>query len=143
MGWVFPIVLWSIFALILILKNFQNINDYIFGILIKEIKTFNPINVYHVCLRWFLIVGCLISVWFGKVFVNIPFHRGAHIPSFTFQEFHNASIWNISKLNIHFIFPSMVYPGPPHQVFVWERGLGGVLDMNGMGLWNPSHDWKK
>ncbi len=53
-----------------------------------------------------------------KVFVNIPFHRGARIPLFTFQEFRNASIWNISKLNGHFIFPSMVYPRCPHQVFV-------------------------
>jgi hypothetical protein len=37
-GWVFPIVLWSIFTLILRPKNFQDINDYIFGIWIKEIK---------------------------------------------------------------------------------------------------------
>jgi len=28
-------------------------------------------------------------VW--KVFVNIPFHRSASIPSFTFQEFQDAS----------------------------------------------------
>jgi hypothetical protein len=54
-----------------------------------------------------------------------------------------VSIWNISKLNGRFILPSMAYPGPPHQVLVWENGLGGVLDMNGMGLWNPSHDWRK
>ncbi len=54
-----------------------------------------------ICLAW-------------KVFVNIPFHRGARIPLFTFQEFWNASIWNISKLNGHFISPSMVYLGPPH-----------------------------
>ncbi len=40
-----------------------------------------------------------------KVFVNIPFHKGAHIPSFTFQKFRNANIWNISKLNGHFICP--------------------------------------
>ncbi len=53
-----------------------------------------------------------------KVFVNIPFHRGADIPSFTFQEFQDASIWNINKLNGHFILPSMAYPGPPHQVLV-------------------------
>ncbi len=53
-----------------------------------------------------------------KVFINIPFHRGVHIPSFTFQEFQNVSIWNISKLNGHFILPSMVHLGPPHQVFV-------------------------
>jgi len=42
-----------------------------------------------------------------KVFVNIPFHRGAHIPSFTFQAFRYVNIWNISKLNGHFILPSM------------------------------------
>jgi hypothetical protein len=53
-----------------------------------------------------------------KVFVNIPFHMGACIPSFTFQEFRDASIWNISKLNGHFILPSMAYPKRPHQVFV-------------------------
>jgi hypothetical protein len=53
-----------------------------------------------------------------KVFVNIPFHKGVRIPSFTFQEFQDASIWNISKLNGHFILPSMVYPRPPHQVLV-------------------------
>ncbi len=53
-----------------------------------------------------------------KVFVNIPFHMGARIPLFTFQEFRNASIWNISKLNGHFILPSMAYPKRPHQVFV-------------------------
>jgi hypothetical protein len=53
-----------------------------------------------------------------KVFVNIPFHRGAHIPWFTFREFQDANIWNISKLNGHFILPSMAYLGPPHQVLV-------------------------
>ncbi len=53
-----------------------------------------------------------------KVFVNIPFHKGARIPSFTFQEFRDASIWNISKLNGHFILPSMAYPEPPHQILV-------------------------
>jgi hypothetical protein len=62
---------------------------------------------------WLLDI-CL--VW--KVFVNIPFHKGVYIPSFTFQEFRNANIWNISKLNGHFILPSMAYPEPPHQVFV-------------------------
>jgi hypothetical protein len=55
-------------------------------------------------------------VW--KVFVNIPFHMGAYIPLFTFQEFREASIWNIIKLNGHFILPSMAYPRPPHQVLV-------------------------
>jgi hypothetical protein len=80
-------------------------------------------------------------VW--KVFVNIPFHEGARIPSFIFQEFWDATIWNIIKLNVHFNLPSMVYPRRPHQVLVWERGLGGVLNMNGMGLWNPSCDWRK
>ncbi len=55
-------------------------------------------------------------VW--KVFINIPFHMGVRIPSFTFQEFRDASIWNISKLNGHFILPSMAYPRRPHQVFV-------------------------
>jgi hypothetical protein len=58
-----------------------------------------------ICLAW-------------KVFVNIPFRMGARIPSFTFQEFQDASIWNISKLNGHFILPSMVYPKPPHQVLI-------------------------
>jgi hypothetical protein len=53
-----------------------------------------------------------------KVFVNIPFQKGVHIPFFTFQKFQNASIWNVSKLNGHFILPSMAYPGPPHQVFI-------------------------
>jgi hypothetical protein len=36
---------------------------------------------------WMLDI-CL--VW--KVFVNIPFHGGANIPAFTFQEFQDASI---------------------------------------------------
>ncbi len=53
-----------------------------------------------------------------EVFINIPFHKGACIPLFTFQEFRDASIWNISKLKGHFILPSMAYPGPPHQVLV-------------------------
>jgi hypothetical protein len=53
-----------------------------------------------------------------KVFVNIPFHRGVRIPSFTFQEYRDVNIWNISKLNGHFILPSMAYPGPPHQVLI-------------------------
>jgi hypothetical protein len=53
-----------------------------------------------------------------KVIVNIPFHRGARIPSFTFQEFRDVSIWNISKLNGHFILRSMAYPIRPHEVFV-------------------------
>ncbi len=75
-----------------------------------------------------------------NVFVNIPFHEGVHIPLFTFQEFQDDSIWNTSKLNGHFILPYMAYLGPPDQIFVWENELGGVLDMNGMGLWNPSHD---
>jgi hypothetical protein len=75
-----------------------------------------------------------------NVLLNIPFHKGAYIPSFTFQEFRYASICNISKLNDHFILPIVVCHGHPHQVFVRKRGLGGVLDMNGMGLWNPSHD---
>jgi hypothetical protein len=58
-----------------------------------------------ICLAW-------------KVFVNIPIHMGACIPSFTFQEFQDASIWNISKLNGHIILPYMTYPEPPHQVLV-------------------------
>ncbi len=58
-----------------------------------------------ICLAW-------------KVFVNIPFHKGVRIPSFTFQEFRDASIWNIRKLNGQFILPSMAYPRPPHQVLV-------------------------
>ncbi len=86
--------------------------------------------LFDICLVW-------------KVFVNIPFHKGACIPSITFQEFWDVSIWNINKLNVHFILPSMAYPKHPHQVLVWEKGLGGVLDMNGMGFWNPSHDWKE
>jgi hypothetical protein len=49
-----------------------------------------------------------------KVVVKIPFHGGVRIPLFTFQEFQDASIWNISKLNGHFILPSMAYLGPPH-----------------------------
>jgi hypothetical protein len=53
-----------------------------------------------------------------KVFVNIPFHRGAHIPLVTFQEFQDVSIWNISKLNDHLILPFMTYVGRPHQVFI-------------------------
>jgi len=128
-GWIFSIILWSISTLILEPNFFQNVNNYIFGIWIKEIKKVNAINVYHVCPRWFLIVGCLTFIWLGKL--NIPFPRGACIPSFTFQELWDESIWNISKLNGHFILPSMLYFGPPHQVLVWERGLGGVLDMNG------------
>jgi hypothetical protein len=75
-----------------------------------------------------------------KVFVNIPFHRGAHILLFTFQEFRIANIWNISKLNGHFNLPSMAYLGPPQQILVGKKRLDGVLDMNGMGFWNPSHD---
>ncbi len=55
-------------------------------------------------------------VW--KVFVNIPFNMGVHIPWFTFQEFRDANIWNISKLNGHFILPSIAYLRPPHQVLV-------------------------
>jgi len=78
-----------------------------------------------------------------KVFVNIPLHMGAHIPLFTFQELWDVSIWNIIKSNVHFILPSMAYPRCSHQVFVWEKGLGGVLDMNGMRLWNPLHDWRE
>ncbi len=78
----------------------------------------------EICLAW-------------NVFVNIPFHEGAHIPSFTFQELWDANIWNINKLNVHFILPSIVYPGCPHQVHVWEKKLGGVLDMNGMGFFEP------
>jgi hypothetical protein len=58
-----------------------------------------------ICLAW-------------KVFVNIPFHKGVGILSVTFKEFRDASIWNINKLNGHFILPSMVYPKPPHQVLV-------------------------
>ncbi len=54
-----------------------------------------------ICLAW-------------KVFVNIPFHMGVSIPLFTFQEFRDASIWNINKLNGHFILPSLMYLGPPH-----------------------------
>ncbi len=74
-----------------------------------------------------------------KVFVKNPFHRGACILLFTFQEFQDASIWNISKLNGHFILPFTLYPGRPHQVFIWERGLGGVLDMNVVSVftWLP------
>jgi hypothetical protein len=53
-----------------------------------------------------------------KVFVNISFYAGACIPLFTFQEFQDVNIWNISKLNSHFILPFVVYPGPPHQVLV-------------------------
>ncbi len=49
-GWVFPIILYSISTLILRPKNFQNVNDYIFCIWIKEIKKINAINVYHVSL---------------------------------------------------------------------------------------------
>ncbi len=45
-----------------------------------------------ICLAW-------------KVFINTPFHRGARIPSFTFQEFQNTSIWNISKLNVTLFCP--------------------------------------
>jgi hypothetical protein len=80
-----------------------------------------------ICLAW-------------KFFVNNPIHSGVRISLFTFQEFQDASIWNINKLNGRFILPSMAYIGPPHQVLVGEKRLGGVLDMNGMGLWNPSHD---
>ncbi len=61
--------------------------------------------LFDICLAW-------------KVFVNIPFHKGAYISSFTFQKFRDVSIWNISKLNGHFILLSMAYPGRPHQVFV-------------------------
>jgi hypothetical protein len=75
-----------------------------------------------------------------KVFINIPFHVGVHITSFTFQFFWDVNIWNISKLNVHFILPSMVYHGCPHQVLTLKKELDGVLDMNGMGFWNPSHD---
>jgi len=80
-------------------------------------------------------------VW--KVFVNISFHKGACIPSFTFLEFRDVSIWNTSKLNGHCILAFMVYPACPHQILVWESGLGGVLDMNGMGIYNSSHDWRE
>jgi hypothetical protein len=78
-----------------------------------------------------------------KVFVNIRFHGGACIPSFTVQEFRDVNIWNINKMNVHFILPFMVYPERPHQALVWKRGLGGVLDMNGMKIWTLSHDWRE
>jgi hypothetical protein len=58
-----------------------------------------------------------------KVFANIPFHKGASIPLFTVQEFWDASIWNINKLNVHLIFLSMSYLKHPHQVFVCEGGI--------------------
>jgi hypothetical protein len=63
-------------------KNSQDINDYIFGI--KEIEKgeghkFLPRIPKVVFDSWLLNI-CL--AW--KVFVNIPFHRGARIPSFTF-----------------------------------------------------------
>jgi hypothetical protein len=62
--------------------------------------------LFDICLVW-------------KVFANIPFHKGVRIPFFTFQEFRDGSLWNISKLNGHFILLSMAYLGPPHQVLVW------------------------
>jgi len=70
--------------------------------------------MFEVVFDSWLLDNCL--VW--KVFVNIPFHGGVRILSFTFQELWDASIWNISKLNVHFNFPSMMYLGCPHQVFV-------------------------
>jgi len=55
----------------------------------------------------------------------------------------NWDIYSWHRLVHTFVWLSMAYLGPPHEVLVWESGLGGVLDMNGMGLWNPSHDWRK
>jgi hypothetical protein len=68
-------------------------------------------------------------VW--KVFVNIPFHWGVCIPSFTFWEFWNVNIWNINNLNVHFILPSMAYLGHPHQVLYLRKGT----------WWGFGHEW--
>ncbi len=142
MGWVFPIVLWLISALILIPKNFQNVNNYIFGIWIKEIKYVNAINVYHICPRWFLIVGCLTSIWLGK-FLETFHSTGCSYPLVHLLIIPRCEHVEHKQINGHFILPTMAYPESPLQVLVWKRGLGGVLDMNGMGFWNPSHDWRK
>jgi len=59
------------------------------------------------------------------VFLHFTLLQGCSYPSFTFQKFQDANIWNISKLHGHFILPSMAYPRPSCQVLVWKRGLVG------------------
>jgi hypothetical protein len=66
-----------------------------------------------------------------KVFVNTPFHRGIHIASFTFQEFQDANICNINKLNVHFILLSMAYLRHPHQSPCLRKGT----------WWGFGHEW--
>ncbi len=65
-----------------------------------------------------------------QVFINIPFHKGACIPSLTFQEFWDVNIWSISKLNVHYI------------------ALHGISWMSTLNLclrkgtwWGFGHDW--
>jgi hypothetical protein len=40
--------------------------------------------------------------------------------------------------SIYFTFHGISQTSTPSPCL--KKGLGGVLDMNGMGLWNPSHD---
>jgi hypothetical protein len=44
------------------------------------------------------------------------------------------------QIECSFYFALHGVPKRPHQVFVWEKGINGGLDMNGMGFWTPSHD---
>jgi len=83
--------------------------------------------------------SCLLDirlVWKG--FVNIPFHGGPysliHLPRIL-----GCEHMEHKQIECSLYFALHGVPGHPHQVFVSERG-GGVLDMNGMRLWNPSHD---
>jgi hypothetical protein len=141
MGWIFPIVLWSIIVLILRPKNTQDVNDYIFGIWVKEIKNVNAINVYHVCSRWFLIVSCLTSVWFEfflKTFHSMRVPISLHSPSKNskMQAYGTLANWMFTLF-----CPPWCIPNVHTKSLFKKKRLGGVLDMIGMGFWNPSHDW--
>jgi len=70
--------------------------------------------LFDICLAW-------------KVFVNIPFHRGARIPLFTFQEFQDASIWNINKLKLTLFCP------PWHNLDLHTKSLFEKGDL--VGFW--------
>jgi hypothetical protein len=75
----------------------------------------------------------------SKFFVNIPFHEGAHIPcslskTFGMQAYEHKQI----ECSLYFALHGISQMSTPNLYL--RKGIWWVLEMNGMGLWNPSHD---
>jgi hypothetical protein len=75
----------------------------------------------------------------GQILGDVPFYRSLHILLFTLQKLKDTSVGDVCGFNCLLVLASMPKPIFPHQVYIRERWLCQILDLDGLGQWSLPH----